>query len=266
MKTPRITPAASQLCFSPLCRAFTLIELLVVIAIIALLAAMLLPALARAKAKAHATQCINNLKELGLGMMIYLGDNGEVFPAPAGQPVGFHNEDWIYWRQPGITTASGLTSLPLQESPIAIASGTRASTNLFRCPKDLSDQLRIASATASDGTYNYSYTFNSVNAASGMATTISASGATTYFRSTSVIRPVDKIMLAEEPDCDAERPLGNTRTELEDGRWLPKATNGKVIALRHNRSKGQVNFADGHAQPILWYWTTNNLYFDPTSN
>jgi prepilin-type N-terminal cleavage/methylation domain-containing protein/prepilin-type processing-associated H-X9-DG protein len=266
MKTNRNISKRLLFFFGPAKHAFTLIELLVVIAIIALLAAMLLPALATAKGKAHAAQCINNLKELGLGMMLYLADNNDFFPAPAGQPVGFHNEDWIYWRQPGIITASGLMSLPLQQSPIAVASGTAAGTNLFRCPRDLSDQLRTASATASDGTYNYSYTFNSVNAASGLATTISVAGVATYFKSSSVVRPVDKIMLAEEPDCDAERPPGNTRTELEDGRWLPKASNGKVIALRHNKNKGNVNFADGHAQLIPWYWTTNSLHFDPTSN
>ncbi len=244
-------------------RAFTLIELLVVIAIIAVLASMLLPALSKAKSKAGQTFCLSNLKQLGYGMMMYLGDNSDVFPGPASRNTyGFQKEDWIYWR------TNSRAYPPVTQSPIVRHLGS-VSSNLFKCPLDKDNsERRIQSSD--HGPYIYSYSMMSRdlqgNFNPGMTSIFQGSGNAVrayLFRLSSVRSTSVKLMLVEEQASHkaGESPdVGGTSAIINDGRWVP---GGDQITMRHNK-RGNLAFADGHVENVRPRVAADPLFSDPT--
>lgn len=126
-------------------RAFTLIELLVVIAIIAILAALLFPTFARAKASAKSTACVQNLKQIGTALELYMGDNNDVFPHAVDATDKYTPQIWSAFPE----FQSRIPNMPLLHEALgpyiksnrnfasAPASGGQVrSQAVFECPAD----------------------------------------------------------------------------------------------------------------------------------
>jgi prepilin-type N-terminal cleavage/methylation domain-containing protein/prepilin-type processing-associated H-X9-DG protein len=144
-KADRSEPGGTQ--------GFTLIELLVVIAIIAILAALLLPALSRAKEKAHTVSCLSNLKQLQICYISYLGDNNDNVVLNHASPTASANDSWVLGNGKTDTTTVNIQNgylFPYNRS-----------AKVYVCPADKSvTPVTMGSPVGLPRTRHYSIDYN----------------------------------------------------------------------------------------------------------
>src|SRR6476646_5638693 len=136
------------------CRAFTLVELLVVVGIIAVLIAILMPALGRAREQGNRIKCLSNMRQIGMAFQSYMNENKLHFPDPA---AANHADAWVCWN-PNWYPRDDNTQPPrtLEDSAIGKYLGNQFNAAVFICPSD-DVQNRPATPVPS---YPFSYSVN----------------------------------------------------------------------------------------------------------
>jgi prepilin-type N-terminal cleavage/methylation domain-containing protein/prepilin-type processing-associated H-X9-DG protein len=245
--------------------AFTLIELLVVIAIIAILAALLLPALAHAKEQANRAACSSNLKQWGYAQNMYLDDNHGVFPdtkIPADPPITppTYNEDTPFWialtdiqfenAQQGTTYGMDawfnalppyVSSMPLYQYAIAGSSDLyNSSKSIFKCP---TSDVQPIDPTIPNGQIIFNYGMNSkgIPESAPDGTILKQSG---------VAHPSAFVMFSDNRTHENETPYyGSTSVNL-DILGSPQCYTTRESS-RHNGG-ANIMFSDAHVKYFLY--------------